>query len=231
MKPWEKWTTWAGVLLTAGAALWADYTAHEAMKLKQPLDEHTEMVKSYQGQIDSAKSRKDLPTVTRLRVEYENYEERWRDLQRVTAIVAPLSELRVARLSAGATTTLNALVGRLSSAPTVANSAPTTMGVAYLALENYDSAAREFSDVYADPKALALKAAAFGGLANNTNDTGLKLQYETTARRSLEKSIKASYGTQDGIDVIRFARDTPSLVEFLPEALGQKQDAMAQEKK
>lgn len=215
--------TWIGVsvavvtgLTGAVSGLWGAYTAHEALQLKQPLDEHTEMVKSYLGQIDSAKSRKDWPTVTRLRVEYENYEEKWRTVRTVASIVKPITDLQTATLSPAATSALTDLVGQLSTTPAVAHSAPATMGAAYLALDKYDSALHEFSSADAGPKTLALKAAAWGGLASTTSDAQLKQRYSQAALSTLKESIRMSRGTDEQEVILQFARKTPGLIEVVP---------------
>ncbi|HEX4025684.1 MAG TPA: hypothetical protein VHX52_13430 [Steroidobacteraceae bacterium] len=216
MKTWEKWTTWASVIATAALGAWSEYTAHEALRLKQPLDKHTEMVRSYQGEIASAQSRKDLHAVTRLRVEYEKYEEQWRTVESVAEIVKPLTDLTASKLSPAATDRLTTLLGQLSAAPAVPNWEPTTMGAAYLALDKYDLAALEFSNATGGPKTLALKAAAYGGLATTTFDIQLRQQYTDTAVSSLRESISSSRGTGVERDVIRFAQETPTLSEYLP---------------
>jgi hypothetical protein len=222
MKTWEKLCTVGIAVVGACSGLWGAYTAHEAMKLKQPLDEHTEVVKSYQGQIASAKARKDLPVVVRLQIEYETYEEQWRTLKRVSALVEPITDLRAAKLSPEESFTLGGLLGQLSKASVVTNSDPITMGAAYLALDKYDSAAHAFAQTVAGPKSLVLKAAAFGGLANSTADVDLRREYMETARHSLNRSIQISRGTKDQPAIIEFAQHTPSLIEFLPEAMQKK---------
>jgi hypothetical protein len=231
MKTWEKRTTWIGVIVAvvtgvggAVSGLWGAYTAQEALQLKQPLDEHTEMVKSYQGQMDSAKSRKDWPTVARLRVEYENYEEKWRTVRTVASIVKPITELQTTKLSPAATSTLTTLVGLLSTSPDVAHSAPATMGAAYLALEKYDSALHEFSSAGAEPKTLALKAAAWGGLASTTSDTRLKQHYSEAALSTMKASIHSSRSAEEQDVITRFARETPGLIEVVPHAADKKPD-------
>jgi hypothetical protein len=222
MKTWEKVCTFGIALVGAGSGVWGAYTANKAIKLKQPLDVHAEMVKSYDGEIASAAARKDQPDVVRLQIEYETYEEQWRTLQRVSAIVAPITELRLAKLSSDQVSTLGGLIEQLSKAPAVTSPDPTIMGAAYLALDRYDSAARIFSPTFTDPRSLALKAAAFGGLANSTTDGNLRQAYMETARSSLNKSIQTSHGTSDQLAIIEFAQHTPSLVEYLPEAMQKK---------
>jgi len=222
MRTWEKLCTVGIALVGAGSGLWGAYTADKAIELKQPLDVHAEMAKSYQGQIASAKARKDHPDVVRLQIEYETYEEQWRTLQRVSSIVEPITDLRVAKLSAEQASTLGDLVGRLSNASAVTNSDPITMGVAYLALDKYDSAAHALSQTVGGPKSLVLKAAAFGGLADSTADVDLRREYIETARTSLNRSIQTSRGTKDQRAIIEFAQQTPSLIEYLPEAMQKK---------
>lgn len=222
MKTWEKVCTVGIALVGAGSGVWGAYTANEAIELKQPLDAHAEMVKSYQGEIASAEARKDQPDVVRLQIEYEIYEEQWRTLQRVSAIVAPITELRTVKLSSDQVSALGGLVEQLSKVPAVTNSDPTIMGAAYLALDRYDSAARAFAPTFVDPRSLVLKAAAFSGLANSTTDENLRQAYMETARSSLNKSIQTSRGTKDQLAVIEFAQHTPSLVEYLPEAMQMK---------
>jgi hypothetical protein len=222
MKTWEKLCTVGIALVGACSGVWGAYTADEAMKIKQPLDVHTEVVKSYQGQIASAKARKDQPAVARLQIEYETYEEQWRTLERVSAIVEPITDLRAAKLSPEESSTLDGLLGQLSKASVVTNSDPTTMGAAYLALDKYDSAAHAFAQTVAGPKSLVLKAAAFGGLANGTANVDLRREYMETARYSLNRSIQTSRGTKDQPAIIEFAQHTPSLIEYLPEAMQKK---------
>jgi hypothetical protein len=221
MKTWEKWTTWVVGTIAVSPGIWSAYTNWQAMKLHHPFDVHAEMVKSFQGEIESAKSRKDQPTVARVSLDYERYEEQWRTLQRVSAIVEPITELKATKLSPEATIMLTGLIGQISTSPAVTKPDPTTMGAAFLALDRYDSAAREFEQTVAGPKNLALKAAAYGGLANRTDDVDLRRRYMETARSSLNKSIQTSRG-RDQLAIISFAQATPSLVEYVPKEAMQR---------
>jgi hypothetical protein len=219
MKPWHKLsiaiiTALVG-LLGGLAGFWGAYTAQKTLDLRHPIDQHEAMAKSFGGEISSAIARKDLQAVTRLRRSYEEYEEHWRTLQVVAAIVKPLEDLRVTKLSPAAAADLSKLVAQLAATDSSPR-APTTMGAAYLALNQYDSAASELSNV-TGAKPLMLKAAAFGGLADGTSDLTLREGYRTTARDSLSRSLIASYNSDDAATVVRFAQDTPALSGLLRE--------------
>jgi hypothetical protein len=224
MKTWEKLIAIIGALvglLGGGAGIWGAYTAQKTLDLRHPIDQREAMAKSFEGEISSALARKDLPTVTRLRLQHEAYEERWRTRQLVSEIVAPLEELRVTKLSPASAEELRKLLAQQSAADSLPKT-PTTLGAVYLALNEYDSAASELSNVTAGAKPLMLKAAAFGGLADSTSNLTLKASYRATARDSLAKSIGASRNTQEAATVVNFAQDTPSLADLWKEVSTQK---------
>jgi hypothetical protein len=147
--------------------------------------------------------------VTRVRLEYEQYEEDWRKLQNVALLVRPIKDLAADQLSPAGLQDLNKQVFDLS--PMAASVQPVTMGAAYFALSRYDSAVAALNLAPAEPKTLVLKAAAYGGLARDTTDSALKGRYEEAARDNLHRGLAAAEGTQDYSTVVQFARGSRDL--------------------
>jgi hypothetical protein len=210
------------IVITAIAAFVGAVTGTWALLLKQPLDEHTEMAKSYLGEISSAVARRDLKAANRVRLEYELYEENWRVLRGVAALVKPITELRANNLSPAAVQDLSKRVIELS--PAAVSIEPVTMGAAYFALNKYDIAVSTLNLAPVEPKTLVLTAAAYGGLARDTTDAALKRRYEAAAIESLEKGFDAARNTRDWSTVVEFAKDSPDLGQAYPAVMARKQE-------
>ncbi|MEK6765089.1 MAG: hypothetical protein AABY49_02520 [Planctomycetota bacterium] len=194
------------------AGLWGAYTAHDASKFKQPFDEHDEISKSFISQISSAEKRNDNTDVIRVRLIYEKFEERWRTARQIAKITAPFENLATYKLSSDQRTNLTKLLATILAEPNAPPLSTKTLGAAYLALGDYKRAAEHLSVVSSEIKdinALALKAAAFGGLATSTNDTEAKSRYEVTATESLRAAFKESSGRTN--ELYSFAEANPDL--------------------
>jgi hypothetical protein len=199
-------------VIVALTALIGAVTGVWALMAKQPLDEHTEVAKSFLGQIDSASARADSREVTRVRLLYEEWEQHWRNERVIVALVRPLQQLESTQLSPSDTQRLAQLVGGKAVTHTAASAA--ALGAAYIALNDYRNAATQLSGVTSDPKTLVLKAVAFDGLSKDTSDATLKAQYFDTARQSLDKGIAGSRLTGEYQTVQRFVEASPGLVEL-----------------
>lgn len=81
---------WSVTLVTLAVSVWGAYTAFDASKAKQHLDEHSSIVKSFQSEIESASKRNDSKKVEQLRYDYEKYESDWRSGQLVKAQIKTL---------------------------------------------------------------------------------------------------------------------------------------------
>ena len=212
--------------LTVLAALVGACTGIRALYFKEPLDTHTEMAKSFEGEIASAAARRDLQKANRVRQDYEQFEENWRRSQAVAALVEPIKELRVTTLPAAEAEHLNELVSALP--PTATSAAPETMGAAYLALNEYDSAISAFGMAPRGPKTLLLEATALSGKARDTTDASLKTKYEDAARETLAMGLREAEGTADKRDVYQFAANSPDLKLLYSEFV--KKGAASQER-
>ena len=207
-------------LLGGLAGLWGAYTAHDALKFKQPFEEHEQLAKSYVGQIDSAEKRKDIKEATRIRLLYESFEERWRAGRQITKIVAPIENLTAGQLSPEETAALRELMAKAGSggftpSPTVMSS--TTLGAAYLALNDFEDSAEQLNVATSkrkDPNAFVLKAAAYSGLASKATAPDLKRKYEDATVTSFKEALKVSRKSTDFSD---FVEAVPSLKMILKE--------------
>ncbi len=215
MKKTEKYLTMALALIGAIAGLGGAYTAYDASKFKQPFDEHDQISKSYMAQISSAERRNDRKEVIRVRLLYEMYEEKWRAATRIAQIVSPLESLASVQLSTDQRLNLKELLRKVSEGPNQPTVSSKTLGAAYLAIHDFDSAATQLTLATSrrvDSNTLALKAAAFSGLAVGTSNPDAKSAYERTAAESYVAALKAA--PRSG-DVSGFAAGNPDLKRLL----------------
>jgi FtsZ-interacting cell division protein ZipA len=202
------------IVLGGLSGLWSTYTTHDALKFKQPFEEHDQLAKSYVAQITSAEKRNDIKEVTRVRRDYEAFEEKWRAGRQIAKIVAPIESLAEVQLSAEETAALRELMAKGAEGPTAPVISATTLGAAYLALNDFEDSAKQLNIATSkkkDPNALALKAAAYGGLASHAT-TDLKQKYEAAAVESFNAALKVSPKPTELTD---FALAIPSLKAIL----------------
>lgn len=214
----EKIVTIIIAIVGCVAGLWGAYTAHDASKFKQPFDEHDEISKSFTSQISSAEKRNDKTEVIRVRLSYEKFEESWRTARQIAKITAPFENLATYQLSPDQSNNLTKLLATTSTEPNALPLSTKTLGAAYLALGNYQKAAEQLSVVSSeteDSNTLALKAAAFSGLASSTIDPTTKSRYEVTAAESFRAAFKESSGRTN--ELYAFAEANPNLKTILNE--------------
>jgi len=190
---------------------WGAYTAYDAARFKQPFDEHDQIGKSYVAQIASAEKREDKAEITRVRILYEIYEEKWRAARKIAQIVAPIESLATVSLTLEERSNLSTLLDRTIEGPSQPWLSRKTLGAAYLATKDFKGAAAQLSvaaQENRDPKVLTLKAAAFSELAFQAMDPGMKSKYEAIAAESYAAALK---GTRRSSDLTGFALAYPSL--------------------
>jgi hypothetical protein len=215
MNKWEKLATQIVAVIGAGSGIWASYTAYDASKFKQPFDERDHMAASFNAQIASAESRKDRKEVLRVRTLYEQYEEGWRDMRRVAAIVAPIEALAAVKVSDPDAETLRAWL-TANGDQTPARLPPKTLGAAYFAVGDYSSAAEQLqlaSSRSDDPEAWALQSAAFGELAATATSGSQRAAYEDSAAASFSAALSARGAKVREINA--FAAKTTTLSHFV----------------
>ncbi len=199
------------------AGLWGAYTAYDASKFKQPFDEHEQIVKSFTSQISSAEKRKDDKEVIRISLLYEKYEEKWRAARQVVKIIEPFENLATYSLSPNESKSLRQLLATVSSGESDLPIPTKTLGAAYLALGDYRRAVAQLNVVSSnnDSNTYALKAAAYGGLANSTNDPKAKWTYQEAAVDSFALAHKASSNKDKNL--YGFVTANPNLKKLLEE--------------
>ena len=189
----EKTVTMLVAVVGAIAGLWGAYAAHQATRLRHPLEEHEQMARSFHGQILSAEKRNDAKEVIRIRLDYERFEEGWRRARRIALMVAPVEALAGTKISANQTEALASLVKTLPDELNYGVS-DRTLGAAYLAIGDYETAARHLTAASTgrdDPKALALRSAAFGELANAAQKESERSQYAELAAESFRAALNS----------------------------------------
>ncbi len=200
MKKTEKIITMVVAIGGGFAGLWGAYTAYDASKFKQPFDEREQMVKSFTSQISSAEKRKDNKEAVRVSLLYEKYEEKWRAARQVVRLIEPFENLVTYSLSLNESTNLRQLLVTSSDGESNPLIPTKTLGAAYLALGEYQRAVAQLnvaSNKNNDPNTYALQAAAYGGLANGTNNQKVKWTYQEAAIDNFALAHKALSGNEE----------------------------------
>ncbi len=141
---------WYVTLITLAVSSWGAYTAYDASKAKQHLDEHGSLVKSFQSEIDSATKRGDKDKVQKLRVEYEEFESNWRKTKLVKAQV---QQLRVIGFDVAPTVDKASIVQGYMSIPSPYREVaftPQELGDIYFIEGNYGTAVKAYYQAYSD---------------------------------------------------------------------------------
>ncbi len=141
---------WTVTLMTLGVSIWGAYTAYDASKAKQHLDEHGSLVKSFQSEIESATKRGDKSKIQKLRVEYEAFESNWRKTKLVKAQV---NQLRGIGFDFVSNAEKSSLVQSYNSIPLEYRElafTPQELGDISFINGNYDVAVRAYSKVLRD---------------------------------------------------------------------------------
>lgn len=204
-------------LVGAVSGGWGAYTAFDASKFKQPFFEHQQIAKSFLAEVASAEARKDAPEATRIRLRYEQFEERWRASMQIAQIVAPVESLSVSQLSKDQSQRLKELLATASQGQSQPDLSAKTLGAAYFAVKDYKAAAVQLdaaTSQHSEPDALALKAAAYSALAVSTSNLSDKKMYNDVAANSFSKALKITTNADQLSD---FTIANPSLKAVLNE--------------
>lgn len=213
----EKIVTMLVAVVGAISGLRGAYSAYQAAKLRHPLEEHEQVARSFHGQILSAEKRDDSKEVIRIRLDYERFEESWRRARRIALIVAPVEALAGTKLGTMQTEEPKSLI---TVSPDELNYGITdrTLGAAYLAIGDYKSAARRLTVAWTgrdDPKALALRSAAFGELAIAAKKESERTQYAELAAASFRAALKSP--SANVTELSGFAKSNVTLEGILSE--------------
>lgn len=201
--------------IAAMPGFWSAYNVYHASAFKHPFDEHSEIAKSYIAQITSAERRRDISEIARIRLSYERYEESWRAARQIARMVAPIENLAIVQLAPSEVDSLRSLLSQVSAGLNQPSLSPKTLGAAYLAIGDYRNAVAQLtvaSKKRPDQNTLALKSAAFSGLAYETVDPANRLRYEANAVATFNSA--ESVGLRSS-DLSAFAIANPGLKAIL----------------
>ena len=214
----EKFVTMFVAFVGGLSGVWGAYTAYDASKNKQPLDEHEQIAESFKSQISSADRRNDEKEVRRVSLLYERYEERWRAARHVAKIVEPIENLAAYKLSPEATNDLRVALTTASQGEGEILLPNKTLGAAYFALGDYQQAKNHLnvaSVTEKDTATYALQAAVYGRLANGTSDPNTKTAYVEAAIKSLTSAHQMAAGQDEKL--YTFVADDPELKTLVSE--------------
>lgn len=140
----EKYGTMLVALIGAATGGWAVYNDFSDTEFKKPITLREAKVNSYKSQIASAKDRGDQDEVLRVRLDYEKYEETWRNRQTLSSIIEPINNLVNVVVSPKETRQLNELLNNQEFYFSVANLEPKSVGSAYLATGDFVKAGQYY---------------------------------------------------------------------------------------
>ena len=165
----EKYGTMLVAFIGAVTGGWAVYTDYDKSEFLKPINLREATVNSFQSQIKSASDRKDNDEVLRVRLEYEKYEESWRDSQQLAALTTPISKLVSLEVTPEDIEQLSVYLESSNAYLTSGLTDPETVASAYLVTGDYANATKYF-EVAAlkqpdDPNLLALRSIAWAGKA------------------------------------------------------------------
>ena len=159
-------------VIGAASGVWAVYNDFSDSEFKKPIALREAKVKSYKSQIASVKERGDKKEALRVSLDYEKYEESWRNRQALSSITKPISNLVKAKLSPNEIKQLEELLQNQEFYFAAGKTEPEAIGSAYLATGNFAKAS-QYYQVAADldpsnANVYALRALALQGEAQTT---------------------------------------------------------------
>jgi len=169
------------------------FISWDSAKFKQPLDKHSSDVASYKGQIESVEKRGDKEEAIRLRIEYEKFEENYRQEQSKLAVVNSYINLAPSKLPESQKNLIASWLKEAQLNPTVSSSfEPSDIGNAFFLTGDYAKAASIYSSIVekepSNAYGLMSQARAFLYLAMKSNDP---IEVENLDAKAL-KSAKAA---------------------------------------
>jgi hypothetical protein len=194
----EKYSIIGMAVIGAMAGLWGAYTAYDASRFQQPLDEHSKIVLSFQNQIASAEKHREEPDVIRVRLDYEKYEESWRNGRRLSALVSPIENLAAHRVTEVERSEISQLLDSIGSTQAPLLLGNRTLGAAYFAVGSYDRASEHFlasSTERPDQSTVILRAASLSRLSQEQQDPNLK----QLLKKDVDEALRG-LGAMDKLD-------------------------------
>lgn len=194
----EKYGTMFVAFIGAASGVWAVYNDFSDSEFKRPITLRDAKVKSFKSQISSAKERKDKKEVLRVSLDYEKYEESWRNRQTLSSITKPISNLVNVKASPDEIKQLEELLQNQEFYFTVGKTEPESIGSAYLATGDFAKAS-QYYQVAADldpsnGNVYALRALALQGEAQAAS-------VEEVRQDLIQKSMGfAEIATAKGVD-------------------------------
>ena len=175
--------------LTGGMATYTDYTGAE---FKKPIDLRQATVASFLAQIDSASKRRDHREALRVRLEYERFEESWRNSQRLSSLIAPIENLISLRVAPGQASQIRNILHNASTDLSSGFLTPGTLGSVYLATGDYQNASKYYKLAALsepnDPNIHALRALALQGEAKGTEPETAREELNQEAKQLVQKA-------------------------------------------
>jgi tetratricopeptide (TPR) repeat protein len=174
MNKFEKYGTMLVALVGAVTGGWSVYTDYDKSEFLKPIHLREATVKSFQSQIKSANQRKDDPEVLRVSLEYEKYEELWRNSQQLAALTAAISNLVSFEVTPEQSNRLDAILDSSDSYLAAGLTEPEAIASAYLVTGDFSNATKYFEvaalNPSSNPNLLALRSIAWAGKAELTTD-------------------------------------------------------------
>jgi len=176
----EKYGTMLVAVIGAATGVWAVYNDFSDSEFKKPITLREAKVNSYKSQIASAKERGDKKEVLRVSLDYEKYEESWRNRQTLSALTEQITNLVSLKVSPEQNERLLHLLKNKEQLFPVDSVEPEVFGSAYLATGDF-ARASQYYKVAADLRpsnanVYALRSLALQGEAKNESVEKVKLE-------------------------------------------------------
>lgn len=144
MNKLEKYATMFVAVVGALTGVWAVYNDYSASEFRKPITLREAKVESFKSQIASAKERGDKEAVLRVSLDYENYEESWRNRLILSSITEPITNLVSIKVSPEQNKQLEQLLKNTDQHSAMAIFEPKAVGSAYLATGNFEKASHYY---------------------------------------------------------------------------------------
>jgi len=168
----EKYATMVVAVVGAVTGGMATYTDFSGSEFKKPIDLRQATVASFVAQIESATKRGDRKEALRVRLDYERFEESWRRSQKLSSLTAQVENLISLDLAPAQLSQISDILQDAGTSMAVDYFKPETLGSAYLATGDYQSASKYYrlAELRSpdNPKVYALRALALQGEAQSS---------------------------------------------------------------
>lgn len=169
------------------SGLWSAVTLWDSEKFGQFISKHGAVAESFSNQIDSATKRNDVDEVERLRIDFESFEENWRQSQSIVDIVAAAIFQPPDEIDLDIRESVAAWLGGIEAHPQWGLAYnPADIGNAWFVAGRYDKAIDGYRMALAakvdDPAFLFSQARAYYYLAEYTVDSAQSLVLNDRAR-------------------------------------------------